>query len=100
MASRFDPCLECRIDDLQIVIECLLSVHSEFIEYMIVRAACEYSGLSDVHLLNDLEILFLRSDPGRDLWEFKTQILTCPDRFLVSVTVCEEFSLTDYTFRT
>ena len=81
------------------MVESLLPGHSELVEDVVVRAACEYSCLLDPHVLYDLEVFLLGSDPGRDLRELKSEVLTGSDRGLVPVAVCKEFSLSDDSVR-
>ena len=99
MTSRHDPGFKSIIYYRQIVFHCLLSCHSELVEDVIVRTACQDACLLDTHLLDYFEVFLLRTDPCRDLRELKPEILTCTDSFLIPVTVCEELSLSYYSFR-
>ena len=100
MAARCDAGLERIVHDRQIVIYRLLARHAELIEYVVVGAAGKDSGLLYAHLLDDLEVFLLCSDPRCDLRELESEILACPDGSLVSVRICEELGLSDYSLRT
>ena len=78
----------------------LLARHAELIENMVVGAAGKNARLFNSHFLDYFEVFLFSSDPRRDLRELESEILAGSDSRLVSVRICKELGLSDYSLRT
>ena len=87
--------LKCIGHRFKIVIHTLPSGHLHLLEYVVITAADEYSGLADTEVTDQLEILAARSDPGGYLGKAQAEVAAFLKRLSVLFAVYEKFCLSD-----
>ena len=95
VAARHYAVVERGLDDGEVLVERALTVELHFLIYMVVRATDEYARFLDVHVLDELEVLFVGANPAGYLGKFQPQLHASPDRLLVFFAVQEKLAGAD-----
>ena len=93
VAARLDAVRERALDDAEVLVHRLRAGEVHLFEDMIVGAAHQNARFGDACLLDELEVLFVRANPGGDFGEFQPQILAGFERGAVFFAVEEKFAL-------
>jgi hypothetical protein len=95
VTARLDTDVDGTPDDIQIMIQRLLSGHVQLLKNVVIGTADKNAAFLHSHVLCQLEIVFRSSYPACHLRVFITPLLAFVYRFLVSVAVKEELTLAD-----
>ena len=95
MAPGFDPHLQGRLDDAQVLVQGLAPVPVELQKDMIVRHGGEDAGLLEAHLLHQGQVFGMGPDPAGDLRKGIAPLPAAVHGFLVFVAVEKKLALPD-----
>ena len=99
MAARPQSGLNAVGHDADVAVHRLASGQAHFPKDVVVRAADEDARLLDPQRLRELEILFGRADPRRDLRKIKPEVKAAAHGLAVLLGVHEKFCLADHAVR-
>ncbi len=99
MAAGDDTHIQRGFHDMQIVLHGFFSGLVQFIEDMVIRAACQYAAFLQSHIFHQLEVFRCGAYPACNFRECKTHFPTGLDCPAVVFAVNEKFALAYLTIR-